>query len=203
MRFKAQTSVDFQVGVFTLKRRGYLLWKNQQLGSGFDVTIKYSKSVKCDGTVIGLNEDFDLTPQLAQFLAMNHRSITTLLPAVESTMHDYRHALLQESQRKLHALTYCFLTHVYNQPPSPTDVTKSVIHEERDHRVRRLVAENAAVLDMTFERLTAVTTSEVATWWYLFWVSNITKYGPDGAHNFFIGRFLAKKSVVDLCSEGS
>lgn len=172
MRFKAQTSKDFQTGVLSLKRQGYLIWQNQQLGSGFTISIKYSKSVTCDGTIIGLNDDFDLTPQLAQFLALNHRSISTLLPNVESVLYDYRETLLQEAQRKLDALTYCFLTHVYN-PPSPLDITKSVIQEERDPRVRRLMAENTVALDMTFERLTAVTRSEVATWWYIFWVRSI------------------------------
>jgi len=66
-------------------------------------------------------------------------------------------------------LTYRFLTYVYDQPRDPTGLAKSSIEFERDLRVRQLMVGSEAVFETAYERLAAVSTSQVATWWYIFW----------------------------------
>ena len=48
-----------------LKYHGRLLFEDQDLGSGFEAEIKYVKGVYVGGSVIDLDDDFDLTAPLA------------------------------------------------------------------------------------------------------------------------------------------
>ena len=141
------------------------------LGSGFDVKLNYSKDVTVPGTIIGLTDDYDLNKVLAQFLAMNEHLIPGRLSYIEAVLHNYRKHYRKESEWKRQALSYRFLTHVYNHPGEPQALSQSTIHLERDTRVRKLMANSVDVLGITYERFCAVATSEVATWWYIFWVS--------------------------------
>ena len=170
MRYKAQTSVDYQTCILNIKRRGYLVWEGIQLGSGFDVELVYTKNVRLDGGIIGLNDDYDLTGPLAQFLALNHNSIGSQLRHIEAVVTAYREHYKNECRQKVNVLTYRFLTHVYDQPRDPSGLAASSIEFERDLRVRQLMVGSEAVFETTYERLSAVSATEVATWWYLFWV---------------------------------
>ena len=170
MRYKAQTSVDYQTCILNIKRRGYLVWEGIQLGSGFDVELVYTKNVRLDGGIIGLNDDYDLTGPLAQFLALNHNSIGSQLRHIEAVVTAYREHYKNECRQKVDVLTYRFLTHVYDQPRDPSGLAASSIEFERDLRVRQLMVGSEAVFETTYERLSAVSATEVATWWYLFWV---------------------------------
>ncbi|KAI0068240.1 hypothetical protein BV25DRAFT_1867258 [Artomyces pyxidatus] len=168
-RYKAQTAVHYQTCVLNIKRKGYLTFEGFQLGSGFDVEFVYAKTVHLDGSIIGLNDNYDLTAPLAQFLAMNHTLIQSALPGIHAILVKYRQRCLDECRHKADVLTYRFLSHVYDQPREPAGLAKSSIEFEHDLRVRQLMIGSEAVFEVSYERLMAVSHSELATWWYIFW----------------------------------
>jgi hypothetical protein len=170
MRYKAQTSTYYEYGILNIKRKGYLMWKGIQLGSGFDVEVIYDKHVSVDGGTIGITDEYDLTPALAQFLSMNHLLIQSRVGGIEALLAGYRQFCEGECKAKAEALTYDFLLRVYDHPRDPEELAKDSIGHERDLRVRRLLVGNEAVLRISYERLAAVSTTELATWWYIFWV---------------------------------
>ena len=169
-RYRAQTTVIFRQGLLRLKSQGQLIWEDLNLGSGFEVELVYSKGVVVDGSVIGLNEDIDLTSPLARFLAMNEQLVPRPLAHLEEVLRRYRIFQIQESHRKIHALSYKFLAAVYDQPREPTGLAESSIEVERDKRVRSLMLGSETVFRATYERLSVVTKTEIGTWWYIFWV---------------------------------
>lgn len=154
-----------------IKRNGYLLWDKVELGSGFKIQLAYDKKVVMDGDLIGLTEDFELTSPLARFLALNEDLIFSRLGKLESLISGYRRHHQKECQHKAHVLSYRFLSQVYDNPRSPTGLAQSSIEFERDLRVRQLMLANEAVFEAAYARLYAVSTTETATWWYIFWVS--------------------------------
>ncbi|KAH9178928.1 hypothetical protein EDB89DRAFT_2172217 [Lactarius sanguifluus] len=136
MRYKAQTSTYYEYGTLNISRKGYLIWDGLQLGSGFDVKITYDKRINVDGGVIGINDDYDLTPALARFL-------------------------------RLEPLPYSLP--IYDRPTDPERLAEGYIKHERDLRVRQLLVSGETVFRTTYERLTAVSATELGTWWYIFW----------------------------------
>ncbi|EIW64596.1 uncharacterized protein TRAVEDRAFT_55490 [Trametes versicolor FP-101664 SS1] len=168
-RYAAQTSIHYQSCVFHLKRRGEVRWEGLELGSGFDVEMTYAKKVQVSGAVIGLTDDYELTQPLAHFLAMNEPLIPTRLAYIEAALHNYRHHFRKEARWKRETLSYRFLTMVYDQPRDPRGLSESAIEWERDPRVRKLMASNVNIFEITYDRLCAVGSSELATWWYIFW----------------------------------
>lgn len=169
--YKADDTTAYHSCVLRIKRHGHLKWEGLQLGSGFGVELNYAKNVQVDGDIIGLNDDFDLTPDLAQFLSLNQHLIPKRLEYIEETLTSYRRHHRKECHHKSHVLTYRFLTHVYDRPRQPSGLAESSIQFERDPRVKRLMAGSEAVFQTAYERLEAVSSSSTATWWYLFWVS--------------------------------
>lgn len=147
-----------------------------QLGSGFSIELHYAKDVQVDGDIIGLNDDYDLTPDLARFIALNQDLIPRRLEYIEEVLTSYRRHHRKECRWKSHVLTYRFLTHVYDRPREPPGVAKSSIQLERDLRVRELMAGNQVVFQTAYERLEAVSSSPTTAWWYLFWVSGIREF---------------------------
>ncbi len=178
MRYKAQTSTYYVYGTLSIRRKGYLIWEESQLGSGFDVEIIYDKHVKVDGGVIGINDEYDLTPALAQFLAQNHALIRSRVSGIEALLAGYRQFCQQECRAKTEALTYGFLSRVYDHPRDPEGLAQDSIKHEHDLRVRQLLVGNEAVFRLTYERLVAVSTTELATWWYIFWVCLFFCHSP-------------------------
>lgn len=170
MRYKTQTSTHYEYGTLNIERKGYLIRDGLQLGSGFDVKIRYDKRVVVDGGVIGINDDYDLTPALARFLSVNHSLIHSRVGKIEDLLAGYRRSCQRECKTKAEALTYGFLTRVYDRPTDPEGLAEGCIKHERDLRVRQLLVGNEKVFRITYERLTAVSGTELATWWYIFWV---------------------------------
>jgi hypothetical protein len=82
------------------QRKGYLIWDGLQLGSGFDVKIMYDKRVSIDGGIIGINDEYDLTPALARFLALNHSLIHSRVGGIEDLLAGYRQFCQQECNNK-------------------------------------------------------------------------------------------------------
>ncbi|KAJ7244762.1 hypothetical protein B0H12DRAFT_1211560 [Mycena haematopus] len=167
--YKADNSTAYHSCVLRINRHGNLKWEGLQLGSGFGIELNYAKNVKVNGDIIGLNDDYDLTPDLAQFISLNQHLIPQRLQYIEETLASYRRHHRKECRWKSHVLTYRFLTHVYDRPRQPSGLAESSIQFERDLRVRRLMAGNEAVFETAYERLEAVSASSTTAWWYLFW----------------------------------
>lgn len=180
--YTATSAISFEKCVLRVASRGHLIWEGLQLGSGFDVRLIYSKDVEASGDVIGLSDDWDLTVPLARFLRMNQRLIPERLSHIEGIIQSYRNHYLDETQVKSNVLTYRFFTNIYDMPRDPTCLAESSITHEKDIRVRQLILGCEKTLQMTYDRLSAVTKSEAATWWYIFWVS-VTKWIPHSRTN--------------------
>jgi hypothetical protein len=146
------------------------MWEGIQLGSGFDVEIIYDKHVSVDGGIVGINDEYDLTPALARFLALNRGLTHSRVGGIEALLTGYRQFCQRECKAKAEVLTYDFLLRVYGHPRYPEELAQDSIRHERDLRVRQLLVSNEAVFRITYERLVAVSTTELATWWYIFWV---------------------------------
>ena len=155
--------------------------------SGFNVEITYAKDVKVTGAVIGLTDDFDLNQPIAAFLAMNESLIPSRLSYIEAALHNYRRHNRKEFEWKRHTLSYRFLTNVYDQPREPAGLSESAVEMERDARVRKLMAASVDVFGISYERLEAVVKSELATWWYIYWVSLSVTPLNNGVHDATAG----------------
>ena len=169
-RYDAVTSRTYLQAILCIKRRGHLKWRGLQLGSGFDIELRYSKSVKVTGEVIGLNEDFDLNSLLARFLELNRELIEKTLYELQDKISQYRRHYWKECRWKSTVLTYRFMTLIYSHPNLPDECTRSSLQIETDFRVKECVGKNKAVFRSAYDRLTAVSRTEAATWWYIFWV---------------------------------
>jgi hypothetical protein len=170
MRYKAQASTSYEYGTLNIKRNGYLIWKGLQLGSGFEVEITFDKHVRIDGASIGINDKYDLTPTLARFLAQNHALIHSRMGGIEALLVGYRQFCRQECYKKVDVLSYGFLSRVFDHPRDPEGLAQDAIKHEDDLRVRQLLVGNEEAFRITYERLAAVSTTELSTWWYIFWV---------------------------------
>ncbi|KAJ3883366.1 hypothetical protein F5051DRAFT_391948 [Lentinula edodes] len=168
-RYNADMSVHYDTCVLRIKRNGYLTWDKTQLGSGFQVQLNYDSKVVLDGDLIGLTEDFELTPPLAHFLALNEDVIFSRLGKLEALISSYRRHHQVECRRKTQVLSYQFLPNVYDHPRSTTRLARSAFEFERDLRVRQLLVGSDEIFETAYARLSAVSTTETATWWYIFW----------------------------------
>lgn len=126
--------------------------------------------MKVAGEVIGLNDDCDLTTPLARFLSLNQRLIPQRLEHIEAIMDGYRKHHFDECRSKALALSYRFLTYIYDRPRRPTKLAESSIQYERDPRVRDLMLGSEEILETTYGRFSAVVEEPAAAWWYIFWV---------------------------------
>ena len=169
-RYGAKRTFHYRAGIFRLQRHGLVPFGGINLGSGFEVELTYAKSVVVDGSAIGLNDDYELTTPLARFLALNEELIPGPLTLIEDILERYRHTLRMECQRKAETLSYRFLSFVYDRPREPAGLAQSSIECERDARVRQLMLGSEEIFKIAFDRFAAVSSSPMATWWYIFWV---------------------------------
>lgn len=160
-RYRARVTHYYRAAVFRIKRRGSLTYEQLDLGSGFDIELTYAKGVVVDGSIIGLNDDYDLTTPLARFLALNEDLIVDPLARIETILSRYRHHERRECRQKAEALSYRFLSAVYDRPQEPAGVTESSIEFERDPRVRKLVLESENAIKIAYDRLVAVVTNNL------------------------------------------
>jgi hypothetical protein len=164
--------MHYQVAKLRIKRHGRLEWEGVQLGSGFEVELHYAKRVVVSGAVIGLDDDCDLTPALARFLALNERLVPERLAHLDGVLHRFRAYHMRECEAKAHSLSYRFLALVYNRPEEVADMARHAAEGEDDERARRMLLgrESRHAFVAAWERLAQVSTSELAAWWYIFWV---------------------------------
>ncbi|KAG9222767.1 hypothetical protein CCMSSC00406_0004681 [Pleurotus cornucopiae] len=168
-RYKADVAIQYHTCTLNIKHRGKLFWKDIPLGSGFTLELVYTKDVCLNGEIIGLTEDFDLTPPLARFLSMNRDLIHRRLGALDAVLDDYRIHHEEECRHKRDTLTYAFLTNVYDRPQHFAEVAKWVTGHEKDLRIGQLIVGSEEALSKAYERSVVVAETEAATWWYIFW----------------------------------
>lgn len=169
MHYHATSQKVYHHCTLRIRRHGQLPWEGTDFGSGMAIELDYTKSLKVEASAIGLTDDFELTAPLAKFFAQNEDLISKGLDRVEAALQRYRDHYRKECRWKAKVLSYRFLATVYNRPRDPTALNKNVFELERDHRIRDLILNDNDVFTNTFERLTYVTSSEVNTFWYLFW----------------------------------
>ncbi|CAK5280520.1 unnamed protein product [Mycena citricolor] len=167
-RYTADNSVHYESAVLRIKRRGHLEYEGLQLGSGFELELNYSKRVKVGRDVIGLNDDYEMTPDLARFFSLNRTLIPSRVGYIDETIHRYRLFHQRQCKAKRHELSYRFLLDVYDHPRE-LDRLLECSMRERDLRVRQLVAANHAAFETAYTRMQAISESPVRTWWYLLW----------------------------------
>ncbi|KAF8922598.1 hypothetical protein CPB85DRAFT_1467779 [Mucidula mucida] len=168
-KFTTRSSVHYETCKLNIKRHGHLEWDGYQFGSGFEVVLSYAKKLDLDGSVIGLTNDFDLTTPMARFLGLNRKLISSRLGDVELALSHYRQHHRQECHSKIDALTYRFMAHVFDNPQEPKGLTESSMNRERDPRVQTLMSGSEEVFSAAYARFCAASSSETATWWYIFW----------------------------------
>ncbi len=175
--------MHYETCKLNIKRHGHLEWDGYQFGSGFEVVLSYAKKLDLDGSVIGLTNDFDLTTPMARFLGLNRKLISSRLGDVELALSHYRQHHRQECHSKIDALTYRFMAHVFDNPQEPKGLTESSMNRERDPRVQTLMSGSEEVFSAAYARFCAASSSETATWWYIFWVRGFLQASCHFAHD--------------------
>jgi len=168
--YTAQKTQHFRHCVLQIKRKGELVWNRVQLGSGFQLELTFSKEVHTDGTIIGLDEDFDLTPSLARFLQLNTPLVQMNLHTIDTALAGYRKHAWKELKQKESTLSYRFLAQVYNKPDQPSHLAERALDIEQDLRVRSVVLSHENAFNAAYQRMAIVTSTPVRTFWYIFWV---------------------------------
>jgi hypothetical protein len=170
------------------------------LASGFQVRLDYSKDVHVDGSVIGLENDFDLTPSLAKFLMANKTAVDQGIQQFSKALDAYRSQLREEMELKEEVMGYNFLTALYDNPMEFDEVLEK--SGTCGKHVYEVLKDERESLTVALERLRDVSRDDVCTWWYLFWVrsflhawSNWSLTAETGT-----GRFLPTKPRRDLSS---
>ncbi|KAF9457057.1 hypothetical protein BDZ94DRAFT_1203376 [Collybia nuda] len=167
--YGAISSISYHSCVLRIKRQGDLAWNGYQLGSGFGIQLVYPNNIVLPGDVIGINDDYDLTAPLAQFLKLNQHLLHERLRQFEGMISTYRRHQRRESHWKTQVLPYEFLSFIYNQPQDPTALTGSFIRSGCDLGVQQSFMNDSSPFVAAYQRFLAVTSSEAATWWYIFW----------------------------------
>ena len=131
--------------------------------------MRYSGEILLDGSIIGLDNDFTMTPQLARFLLFNRLLISERSSFITETLQNYRLHMRRMAQWKRDVLSYRFLTEVYTQPMDSDSICDVVRAIEVDPRVQHVAESRRDAFDATHERLKAVSRSPATTWWFLLW----------------------------------
>lgn len=168
-RYTAQIVVHYKSCVFNIKRKGHLIWKDCDLGSGFDIELVYAKGIKAGMDILGVGDDWELSPTLARFLALNEKLISERIPTIERAVHDFQETHFKECAWKARVLSYRSLVSIYDRPQEPEHLAHCV-EDEADIRVRDMVLASQDAYRAAFERFGMANSSRVAAWWYIFWV---------------------------------
>jgi hypothetical protein len=138
-----------------------------------DRELTYAKGITASGDAIGLTDDYELSPQLARFLAINETIVDPLVSQLEHALVRYREKHWKECQAKMETMSYRFLSFVYDRPLHPAGLAESSIEYERNLILRQLMVGSEDIFKLSYDRLAAVTGSKIATWWYIFWVRTL------------------------------
>ncbi|KAG8693317.1 hypothetical protein FRC08_009199 [Ceratobasidium sp. 394] len=168
-QYEAHQTIDYYEPIFAIQRNGTLSWGNLNLASGFGVSLHYARNVASNGTLVGLNDALDLTPQLARFLLLNKPVLDERISEYLVCLRAYRDYMHREVTSKAATLSYGFLDSVYSAPISPDTLTRILAENELDLRVRELAVSYEDAFETMDERVRYVGRNAVTGWWYLFW----------------------------------
>lgn len=168
---RSPTIVTYPVGTLEIRRQGSLAWKDHELGSGFDVRVKYGSDSCADAAHIGLTDDMALNARLSTFLERNGDLVDDRVPAVLGLLADFRSSVAYEAARKAEVMTYGFLRDVYDKlPATAKEIDYRVRDLEANGQLQSLADDHAGAFAAAQERLHAVFRSRSTCLWYLFWV---------------------------------
>lgn len=170
-RYAAQRSTDYYHATLVIGRNETLYWEGVNLGSGFDISLRYARNTTLDCSIIGLNTELGLTPQLARFLLLNKSALQAGISEYSRHIGTYRAHAHREATKKATTLSYEFLSNVFDCPACPEDITRVIADHEPDVRVRDLTLSYENAFLAMDERMQYVSQSPVAAWWFIFWVS--------------------------------
>ena len=182
-------------GVLAISRRRVAEFAGYNYGSGFAVKIVFEDGRQQDpagvvrvrkrvevhaSAAFGLHDDFELTPQLAQFLRDNEHIIRQRLPAIDDLLQNYRNHFYWEAKQKECVMPYSFLTDVFDR--SHLTSGELIVALRNSHSckdIRRLSSDYQASITILYERMRSVDRSLVHRWWWLFWDELWRKNSPD------------------------
>ncbi|KAG8792908.1 hypothetical protein FRC12_004494 [Ceratobasidium sp. 428] len=167
--YEAHRTRDYYEPILVIQKNGALDWDGFNLASGFGVTLRYSRTVVLDQSIIGLNDSLDLTPQLARFFLLNKRTLDTRIPEYLGCLRTYRDHAHREAISKTMTLSYGFLHSIYATPAGIESISQILAKHEQDVRVRGLVVNYGDAFETMDERMNHVGRDPIAVWWYIFW----------------------------------
>ena len=159
--------------VVKIRRKGCLNWKNTNLGSGFEVELVYAKDVTIGMADFGVDDNWELSPTFARFLALNQRRISGRVGIIEEAIDDFRQSHYEECIWKSRVLSYHSLISIYDKPQHIESLAEA-FSKESDIRVRDMLLTNQDAFSAANDRFRVVTSSRIAVWWYIFWVNDST-----------------------------
>ncbi|KAG8742758.1 hypothetical protein FRC10_000925 [Ceratobasidium sp. 414] len=168
-QYEAHHTTDYYEPILAIQRNGTLTWGNVNLASGFGISLHYARNVAPDGSLVGLNDALDLTPQLARFLLLNKPVLDDRISEYLVALRAYRDYMHREVAAKAAALSYGFLDSIYSAPASPDTITRILAKDELDLRVRELAVSYGDAFETMDERIRYVGRNAISGWWYLFW----------------------------------
>lgn len=160
--------------VLKIRRKGCLIWKNVDFGSGFEIKLVYAKNVTIGMDILGVDDNWELSPTFARFLALNQRRVSERVGIIENVLDDFKRSHYEEFIWKSRVLSYRSLVSIYDKPQH-FEALVEAFAKESDIRVRDLLLANQDAFSAANDRFRAVTSSRVAVWWYIFWVTILTQ----------------------------
>ncbi|CAJ0923800.1 19125_t:CDS:2 [Entrophospora sp. SA101] len=185
------------------------------MNPGFIVTITYTSSSRWDTDdvvkqpikerivghdVIGITDDFQMTPQLEKLFNDNEDILETNLVSVQSIMKKYRKFYHDEAKWKEDTLSYGFFFNVYDNPSIPLEALPVLlVSTENNHLVQSIPESDYPSLVYLYERMRIVNLSRVHQWWYLFWEDLWRKNNKEIPHLSKNPRDFSPAYSVSIC----
>lgn len=145
---------------------------------GFSVQIRYAGGVVIDnessstypnGGILGINNNFDMTPELHRLLTANRAAVEARLPVILAEQQHYRKTLLEKRRKEINDLAWSFWFVVYNNDNlSRSDLRHYFLEHEAHDDVKAVPEEHALGIDLLYVRLAAFDTEPTALW-FVFW----------------------------------
>nr|CAG8491263.1 8510_t:CDS:2 [Entrophospora candida] len=215
MDFFGLPDVHYHRGLLSIQRNQRTKWQDHNMNPGFIVTITYASSNRWDADdvvkqpikerivghdVIGITDDFQMTPQLEKLFNDNEDILETNLVSVQSVMKKYRKFYHDEAKWKEDTLSYGFFVNVYDNPSIPLEALPVLlVSTENNHLVQSIPESDYPSLVYLYERMRIVNLSRVHQWWYLFWEDLWRKNNKEIPHLSKNPRDFSPAYSVSIC----
>lgn len=173
---KNDTEIQYYRGILSIQRHKRSKWSNNyNMNPGFKITVSYvdtqSPNERVVGhDVLGITDDFQMTPQLKKLFSDNKETVHIGLAEIQKLMKEYRQYYRDEAKWKEETLSYEFFINVYDNPSIPLESLPALlITTEENQLIQSLPESEYPSLIYLYERMRVVNLSRVHQWWYLFW----------------------------------